>query len=42
MSTTPPKMAVRKNADGSISVGILKEEPKAEKPKKGKKEKGEG
>lgn len=43
-------MAIRKNADGSITVGILKDEPevkpevKAEQPKKkGKaKNKGEG
>ncbi len=42
-------MPVIKNADGSIFVGILEEEPKAEpeskaeKPKKGKaKNKGEG
>jgi hypothetical protein len=42
-------MAIRKNADGSITVGILTDEPKAkpedkaEKPKKGKaKKKGEG
>lgn len=42
-------MAIRKNADGSVTVGILKDEPKAkpeakaEKPRKGKfKNKGEG
>lgn len=39
-------MAIRKNPDGSITVGILKDEPKPEvkdeKPKKGKaKNKGE-
>ena len=42
-------MAVRKNADGSITVGILKDEPKPvaeekpkeDKPKRTKKTKGE-
>jgi hypothetical protein len=40
-------MAIRKNADGSVTIGIIPEaqkpEAKAEKPKRGKaKTKGEG
>ena len=45
-STFPtPNMAIRKNPDGSVTVGILKEEKpevKAEKPKRAAKPKEKG